>query len=138
MKKTKAKKDLWVDVNNDDVMREMGFLRPFPVTPRESWKKTPAERRALRKYRHMFKGDGHFHNIPSKFTKVRSKLIINLYKNKKFSKTTYSIECWQDDIPQILSEFQMENRKTGVSTSLVRKYSWNGKTYDPRTLPFRG
>lgn len=131
--------DRWIDVHDDDVMREMGFLRPYNQAPRDDsvWTKTPYEKRILKKMRNMLKDkDMHFHSTPRKFIRVRCKLIINLYKNNRFSKTTYSTECWQHEIPEILAQYRITNRKTGYSTSVVRKYSWNGKTYSPNELPF--
>lgn len=133
--------DRWIDVHDDDVMREMGFFRPLNQAPRDEsvWTKTPYERRILKKVRHTCKGeDMHFHSVPRKVIRVRCKLIINLYKNKRFEKTTYSTECWQHEIPDILAKYRVTDRKTGYSTSVVRKYSWNGKTYDPKDLPFAG
>lgn len=133
--------DRWIDVHDDDVMREMGFLRPFNQTPRDEsvWTKTPYERRILKKVRHSCKGeDMHFHLTPKKVIRVRGKLVINLLKNKRFRKTTYSTECWQHEIPEILAKYCVTNRKTGYSTSIVRKYSWNGKAYNPSDVPFGG
>ena len=134
-------KDHWINVHDDDVMREMGFFRPFNQAPRDEsvWTKTPYERRILKKVHSTKKGkDMHFHTIPKKIIRVRCKLIINLYKNKWFPKTTYSTECWQHEIPEILAKYRVTNSKTGYSTSVVRKYSWNGKTYNPSDLPFWG
>lgn len=136
-----AEEDRWINVHDDNVMREMGFFRPFDQTPRDEsvWTKTPYERRALKKMRYSCKRHGmHFHSIPRKVIRVRCKLIINLLKNKHFDKTTYSVECWQHEIPEILAKYRVVNRKTGYSTSIVRKYSWNGKTYGPSDLPFWG
>lgn len=129
--------DRWIDVHDDDVMRAHGLWRPYNQSPRDPsvWTKTPSERRLLKKLRHSFKGDMHFHSAPRKIIRVRAKLIINLYKNKRFSKTTYSTECWQHEIPEILAKYRVTDRN-GFSTSVVRKYVWNGKTYDPHDLPF--
>lgn len=139
-KKGNLEENCWIDIHNDDVMREMGLIRSYVQVPRDKsvWTKTPYEKRILKKYRHSCKKDMHFHAIPRKPIRVRSKLIINLLKNKQFSKTTYSIECWQHEIPEILAKFQIVNRKAGYSTSVVRKYSWNGRTYGPTDLPYRG
>lgn len=133
--------DRWINVHDDDVMREMGFFRPFNQASRDEsvWTKTPYERRILKKMRHSCKsGDMHFHSVPKKVMRVRCKLVINLFKNKRFSKTTYSTECWQHEIPEILAKYHVTDRKTGYSTSIVRKYSWNGKIYNPSDLPFWG
>lgn len=131
--------DRWIDVHDDDVMRSHGLWRPYNQSPRDPsvWTKTPNERRLLKKLRHSFKGDKHFHVAPRKIIRVRAKLIINLYKNKRFSKTTYSTECWQHEIPEILAKYRVIDRN-GFSTSVVRKYVWNGKTYNPNDLPFAG
>lgn len=130
----------WVDMHDDNIMRDMGILRPVSQAPRDEsvWTKTAQERRLLKKLRHTCKKDMHFKSAPHKIIRFRCKLIINLYKNKHFSKTTYSTECWQHEIPSILAKYQIVDRKTGWATSVVRKYSWNGKTYDPRNLPFAG
>lgn len=129
--------DRWIDVHDDDVMRAYGLWRSYDQSPRDPsvWTKTPSERRLLKKYRHSFKGDMHFHTIPRKIIRVRAKLIISLYKNKWFSKTTYSTECWQHEIPEILAKYRTIDRN-GFSTSVVRNYVWNGKTYNPHDLPF--
>lgn len=140
-KAIQQEEDRWINVHDDDVMREMGFFRPFNQTPRDEsvWTKTPYEKRLLKKLRHSCKsGDTHFHASPRKVIRFRCKLIITLYKNKRFGKTTYSTECWQHEIPGILAKYQVTDRKTGYSTSVVRKYSWNGKTYGPKDLPFAG
>lgn len=135
------KDDRWINVHDDDVMREMGFFRPFNQTPRDEsvWTKTPNERRILKEVHYSWKGvDMHFHASPRKFIKVPGKLIIQLKKNKVFPKTTYSTECWQSDIRDILSKYVVNNHKLNISESVVAKYTWNGKTYYPGELPFWG
>ena len=127
-----VEEDRWIDVHNDDVMREMGFFRPFNQAPRDEsvWRKTPNERRILRNVRHVGKSeDMHFHSAPHKHIPVRAKLIIQLKKNKKYPKTTYSTECWLSDITDILSKYQVINPRTKYAESAVAKYSFNGKTY---------
>ena len=131
----------WTNVHDDNEMREMGFLRPFNQTPRDKgvWTKTPYEKRILKRMRHSYKGgDTHFHSVPRKTIRVRCKLIVNLFKNEHFGKTTYSTKCWQHEIPEILARYQVTNNKTKQSASVVRKYSWNGRTYSPSELPFGG
>ena len=131
--------DRWIDVHNDDVMRKMGFLRPFDQTPRDEsvWRKTPNEKRILRNVKHVGKNeDTHFHSIPHKHIPVRAKLIIQLKKNKKYPNTTYSIECWMSDIPDILSRYQTINPKTKYIEFIVSRYYFNGKTYTLNELPF--
>lgn len=138
-KAVQQEKDCWIDVHNNDVMREMGFLRPLPQAPRDEsvWRKTPNERRLLRNVKHVVKGeDMHFHSVPHKHIHVRAKLIIQLKKNKKYPNTTYSTECWMSDIPDILDKYQVTNPKTKYSESAVVRYSFNGKTYAPNELPF--
>lgn len=138
-KAIQQEEDRWINVHNDDVMREMGFLRPFPQAPRyESvWRKTPNERRLLRNVKHVGKGeDMHFHSVPYKHIHVRAKLIIQLKKNKKYPNTTYSTECWMSNIPDILAKYQVTNPKTKYSESAVARYSFNGKIYAPNELPF--
>ncbi len=126
---SQKREDPWIDVHNDAVMVEIG--RCPKVTPRDPnvWIKTSNERKLLKTYRHFYKGDMHFHSYPIKRTTVRAKLIIQLKKNKKYPKTTYSIECWQHDIPRILSNYRITAK--GISQSAVAKYSFNGKTYVP-------
>lgn len=144
MKKENSKKsnsseeNRWINVHDDNVMREMGFLRPFVQSLRDKsvWEKSAYDRKMLKKFRNSGRNiDMHFHTIPQKVIKVRCNLIINLRKNKKFNKTTYSIECWQHEIPFILSKFSVKN-KSGNDVNIIRKYSWNGKTYNPNELPF--
>lgn len=133
--------DRWIDVHDDDVMRAHGLWRPYNQSPRDPsvWTKTPAERRILKKLRHTHKGeDMHFHSAPRKSIRVRAKLIIQLYKNNKFDKTTYSTECWQHEIPDILSMYYVVDKPSGYAINVVRKYVWNGKTYGPKDLPFAG
>lgn len=134
----RKEEDRWIDVHNDDVMREMGFFRPFNQAPRDKsvWTKTPNERRLLRELRHSVKRDMHIHSIPIKRIPVRAKLIIQLKKNKKFPKTTYSTECWQHEIGDILMQYFWRNNKTGYAENLVLKYSFNGRTYGPNERPF--
>lgn len=44
------------------------------------------------------------------------------------TKTTYSVKCWQADIPRIIGNFNTEGK--------VIKYQWNGRTYQPNEVPF--
>lgn len=134
--KKKQDEDRWVDVHNDQVMREMGLLRTLSLEPRDKdvWTKTSYERKMLRKYKCSQK-DGHFHSSPKKFIPVYGKLIVTLLKNNTFPKTTYSIKCWQHQIPEMLAKFWYS--KNGYTASLVAKYSWNGRTYrSTKDLPF--
>ena len=129
--------DRWVDVHNDALMVELG-IRPAMLSPRDKtvWTKTPNERRLLKSLRRSGKGRIHFHSVPEKSIPVRTKLIIQLVKNDKFPKTTYSTECWQHEIKNILLQYYKRNKKTGVNECLVSKYTYNGKTYTPNERPF--
>ena len=140
-KAIQREEDLWIDVNDDNVMREMGFFRPFIQAPRDEsvWTKTSYERRILRGMRHSCsKEEMQFHAVPEKFIEVPGKLIIQLKKNKVYPKTTYSTKCWQSDIPSILAKYVITNYKRNTTESAVSKYTWNGKTYYPSELPFWG
>lgn len=124
--------DCWIDVHNDNVMREMGFMRPFNQAPRDKsvWQKTSTERRLLKNVKHSVrKEDMHFHSVPPKRATVRAKLIVQLKPNKVFPKSTYSQECLDTQVNNILERFQIIDSKTGYSRSVVAKYSYNGKTY---------
>lgn len=136
-KAPQREEDRRVDVHNDKLMVELG-IRPPHITPRDKsmWTKTPYERKILRLERHKYKGDFHFHSIPQKNIPVRAKLVIYLKKNKKFPNTTYSTECWQHEIGDILLNYYSKNRKTERNECLVAKYVYNGKTYSPDERPF--
>ena len=133
-----VEEDLWIDVHDDNVMREMGFFRPYDQKPRDPsvWTKTPYERRILKSVRHLFKGDWHCPSIPRKSIPIRAKLIIQLNKNDEFDKTTYSTQCWMHEIGDILSRYIVRNRVTGLADNLVRWYTFNGKKYAPNERPF--
>lgn len=128
----------WIDIHNDDIMREMGFFRPFLQSPRDSsvWTNTQYEERILREVRHSVKQDMRPYSIPVKHIPVRGKLVIQLKKNKKFPKSTYSTECWQHEIGDILMKYYWKNNKTGYSECLISKYAFNGRTYKPNERPF--
>lgn len=137
-KAVQQEEDRWIDVHDDNVMREMGFFRPFDQAPRDKsvWSKTPYERKLLNYYRHSVKEDMHLHSIPRKHIPVRAKLIIQLKKNKDFPFTTYSTKCWMHEIGDILSMYYARNNKTGYTESVVSKYTFNGRTYAPDERPF--
>ena len=136
-KAPQSEEDLWVDVHDRELMIELGIHPPYAV-PRDPsvWTKTPYEKKVLRLERCKHKERIHFHSVPRKSIPVRAKLIIYLKKNKKFPHTTYSTECWQHEIGDILFRYYQINKKTGVSESLVSKYIYNGKTYSPNERPF--
>lgn len=134
------KDDRWIDVHDDAVMREMGFSR-FDRTPRDKsvWSKTPNERRLLKAVRHSWKGlDMHFHSVPPKRVTISAKLIVQLKKNNVFPKSTYSTECLNTHIGDVLGKFRVTDPKTGYSESVVAKYSYNGRTYAPNEVPYCG
>ena len=124
-----------VDVHNDAQMVELGIRVPILI-PRDKsvWTKTNNEKRLSKTVRRHSKGDGHFHSIPKKIIPVRDNLIIYLKKNKTYNKSTYSIECFQHEIPEIISKY-VECNKSGVCNAVVLKYSWNRKTYSPNEIP---
>lgn len=140
-KAIQKEEDRWIDVHDDNVMREMGLWRPYNQTPRDKsvWTKTPNERRLLKKYRHTWKGlDMHFHSAPRKRGVVRAKLIVQLLRNNIFPKTTYSTECLNTEISEFLSRFRVYDQNTGITESAVAKYSYNGRTYAPNEIPYCG
>lgn len=124
-----------VNVHDDALMVSLGLRCPS-LTPRDKsvWTKTPNEKRILRNVKYS-SYDGHFGTIPFKSIPVKSKLIIQLQNNKVYPKSTYSIECLQSDIPNIISKYVVTNKKSGVSKNIVVKYSWNGKSYKPNQIP---
>lgn len=129
----KEKKIEWVDVHNDALMVSLGIRQPdlSPKDP-ECWTKTSKEKKILKRLRKRHKHSITTSSIiPSRFIPVYSKLIIQLYKNDQFNKTTYSTMCWQSDIANILSRYMSIKNK-----SLVSKYYWNGKWYKSNELPF--
>jgi hypothetical protein len=128
--------DRWIDVHNDEVVIKMGLMRCPEATPRDQscWTKTPNERRLLKTLRHSCKTNMRFYSIPERHIPVQDKLIIQLKKNKKYPKTTYSIECQQNDISRILSNYTINAK--GVTQSVVKNYIFNGKTYAPNEIPF--
>lgn len=130
-KPIKREENRWIDVHNDAVMREMGFLRPYLQAPRDKsvWTKTKAEKMALAKVKHKCKGDMHFHSIPSQSAKFTARLIVNLRKNKHFPKSTYSFECSNNNVSNILENFIVTDSK-GYAKSLIVKYYYNGQTYN--------
>lgn len=131
---TKKEENRWINVHDDTVMREMGFMRPTVQSPRDKsvWTKTPSERRMLRKVKTRRSGNMHFLSSPKRRAFVRTKLIIQLKRNKKFPKTTYSFMCWNTDVDNILRKFQVVNTKTGYLESVIAKYSYNGKLYSSK------
>lgn len=136
-KASQREEDRWVNVHDSKLMIELGIHLP-DRTPRDKsvWTKTPYEKRILKVERHKHKKRIYFHIPPHKSIPVRAKLIIYLKKNKKFAYTTYSTECWQHEIGEILSKYHSKNNKTGYDECLVVKYVYNGKTYSSNERPF--
>lgn len=130
----------WINVHDDAVMREMGFSR-FDRVPRDEsvWTKTPKERQLLKKMKHTYKDmNPHFHSIPPKRATFRAKLIIQLKPNNIFPKSTYSQECLNTHISDVLEKFEIIDSVTRWPESIVAKYSYNGRTYAPNELPYYG
>ena len=127
----------WVNVHDDELMVELGIRLPN-LAPKDPsvWTKTPHEKKMLKSLRRTHKGRIHFYSVPRKSIPVRAKLIVQLKKNKNFPNTTYSTECWQHEIEDILLNYYAKNSKTGYNECLVSKYIYNGKTYVPSESPF--
>lgn len=136
-KAIQCEEDHWIDVHNDELMIELG-IRPPHATPRDKsvWTKTPYEKKVLKAERCKHKGRIYFHSVPKKSIPVKSQLIIYVKKNKVFPYTTYSTECMQHEIGDILLNYYLYNSKTGRNECLVTKYFYNGKTYSPNERPF--
>lgn len=127
--------DPWIDVHDDALMVNLGIRPPYrSLRDPNVWEKTPKEKLQLRQAR--IKKRTHFGIAPRKSIPVRARLIIQLKKNKKFSKTTYSIVCWQHEIDRILAHFYWWNKQTKSAEDLVLKYVYNGRTYLPQERPF--
>ena len=134
---TQNDEDFWVDVHDDEQMVELG-IRPPSAAPRDLsvWTKTPYEKRILKSLRRIHKGRMHFHSSPTKHIPVRARLIVQLKRNKKFPKSTYSSECNMHEIGNILSKYYQWNKRDKCTECLIVKYSYNGKTYQPWERPF--
>ena len=137
IKASQNDEDFWVDVHDDAQMVELG-IRPPSLAPRDLsvWTKTPYEERILKSLRRIYKGRMHFHSFPTKYIPVRAKLIVQLKHNKRFPKSTYSLECNMYEIGSILSKYYQWNKKDKGTECLIVKYSYNGKTYQPWERPF--
>ena len=150
MKKKKQKKIIPVDLNNLEEMIELGYRNPLVPRDQSVWTKTASEKKALKRAKKIFKGYQFIsewgykkHPIP-----YCDKLIIELVKCPKFLKRkgyspnhlTFTYECGQSDISEILAKFAIdeynEKREIIGTKSLVRRYKWNGRYYEPTELPF--
>lgn len=137
-----------VNVYNDAEMVSLGIRLP-KLTSRDSsvWSKTLSEKERLRDVRKSFKTkfvSGY--KTSNKSIPVYSKLIVYIKPSdnftifdkktgKTFNQTVFSHKCKQSDIPVLLSKYKEKDPNFG-DYSLVIKYSWNGKTYSPKDLPF--
>lgn len=113
---------------DDDAWMVAEGLRPPTRQPRDPsvWSKTPAEREQVRKLKHLeyriTRGStGGKRHIP-----VYLKLIVQV---RGLEKATFSLKCWQNDIPDVLSRFRSRGGE-------IIKYQWNGRTYQPNEVPF--
>lgn len=115
-------------ITDDDWMVAEGLRSPN-VQPRDLsvWIKTDEEKEQIRKLKrqkyHITRGSaGGRKHIP-----IYLKLVVQV---RGWEKTTYSLKCWQADIPRIIGNFN-----TGDGKEVI-KYQWNGKTYKPNEVPF--
>ena len=139
MVKNKTSNDIngWVDVHDSELMIELGMHPNYlPSKDPSVWTKSKKEKELVKALKSAHKGEIHFGSIPNKSIPVRAKLIIQLKKNKKFPNTTYSTICNMNQIDNILSNYCQNNPKTNITVSLVAKYTYNGKTYEPNERPF--
>lgn len=150
MKKVVEKqvKDEKVNVYNDEEMVSLGIRNP-KVSPRDPnvWTKTLEEKAKARVARNTIKACFSSNISKNKYVPFYGDLIVYIKPSskyytvdaksgKKFNKTTFSHKCNQSDIPFILSKYFELDPRINLRISLVVKYSWNGKTYSPRELPF--
>lgn len=143
MKKIKKQREVEpVDIYNDAEMVALGLRLPaYPGRDESVWSKTAKEKALLKKMKHSCttKLDRGWGASP-KSIPIPGKLIVRIKPSDKFimvtkegkilKKTTYFHECIQSDIPRILSKYVEKNN------SIVINYSWNGKTYNPKEVPF--
>lgn len=109
----------------DDSWMVAEGLRPPMRQPRDPsvWSRTPAEREQLHGLKcNVMRGSAG----GRKYIPVYLKLIVQV---RGLEKTTYSLECWQTDIPRVISRFKDRGGE-------VIKYQWNGRTYQPNEVPF--
>ena len=147
MKKIRKQKEIEpVDVHNDAEMVALGLRNPiYPGRDQSVWSKTDKEKDFLKKMKHSCTSDlDRGWGAPIKSIPIPGKLIVRIKPSDNFTvvakdgrvmkKTTYSHKCIQSDIPRILSKYAESDGK--VSYSIVINYSWNGKTYNPKEIPF--
>lgn len=130
------KEEKWIDVHNDALMIKLG-IRPPHLSPRDEsvWTTSDYEKRIIKACKNHFKEKCYFHSIPSKSIPVFARITVQLHKNKKFPNTTYSKEIWQHEIPNYLDKFCV-TKEGNITYSVVAKYSYNGKTYNPEERPY--
>lgn len=132
-----AKKIEPVDVHNDAQMVKLGIRCPM-YEGRDSsvWSKTLSEKKSLEKAKSRASKEKLRTGVPPRRAiPVKSKLIVYLKKNNKFQNTTYSKICYQHEIPDILSFFSGESKSKKI-VNFVTKYTWNGREYNSKDLPF--
>ena len=147
MKKIRKQKENEPDyVHNDAEMVALGLRNPiYPGRDQSVWSKTDKEKAFLKKMKHSCTSDlDRGWGAPIKSIPIPGKLIVRIKPSDNFTvvakdgrmmkKTTYSQKCIQSDIPRILSKYAESDGK--VSYSKVINYSWNGKTYNPKEIPF--
>ena len=133
----KDKEEGWIDIHNDALMVKLG-IRPPILSAKDTsiWSKTKQEQKNLPKAKHNSTKNMHFSIPPEKSIPVVAKLIVYLKKNSKYPNTTYSTTCKMNKIGNIINNYYSINKHTKVITNLVSKYSYNGKTYNPKERPF--
>lgn len=113
---------------NDDAWMVAEGLRPPTRQPRDPsvWSKTPAEREQVRKLKHLEYRITRGSVGGKRYIPVYLKLVVQV---RGLEKTTFSLKCWQNDIPDVLSRFRSRGGE-------IIKYQWNGRTYQPNEVPF--
>ena len=108
---------------HDDAWMVAEGLRQPKQQPRDPsvWTRTDMERKILRSCPKMHVSGGS--SSSRKYIPVYTNLIVYV---QGASKPTYSMKCWQVDIPRIIGSFGNK----------VIKYQWNGRTYQPNEVPF--
>lgn len=125
---------------NDDAFMVAENLRQPMRQPRDAkvWVKTDKEKKLWKKYR-RFPAPNYNWPAPSKSIPIPGNLIVytsGFYTGKSDGKkpvfkTTFSHKCIQSDIPYLIRKYKTDRCR-------VIRYSWNGKTYSPDSLPFWG
>lgn len=143
------KDDLRVDVYNDAEMVSLG-IRPRPLEPRDPkvWTKSYTDKKNARLVRHHLKHAFDYIRwaAPSKSIPITGTLIVTIKKHsnftekagkgkKPFTKTVFSHQCIQSDIPNILNKYIIRE-KDKPANNLIIKYKWNGKEYSYGQLPY--